>query len=80
MSFSFLLDEEAVAIVLFIQVLICLRILDDFEYLAEQSKKNPDLFIGNPVNSFLLLKKLTKDFQMFVDSLNFSVYLTGLMY
>jgi hypothetical protein len=38
--------------------------------LEEDSKLNPENFIGNPVNSFLLIKKLTKDLQKFVDQVN----------
>jgi hypothetical protein len=38
--------------------------------LEEESKSNPENFIGNPVNSFLLIKKLTKDLQKFVDQVN----------
>ncbi len=38
--------------------------------MEEESKSNPENFIGNPVNSFLLIKKLTKDLQKFVDQVN----------
>ena len=39
--------------------------LRDFELIANQSKSNPQNFISNPVNIFLLTKKLTKDFETF---------------
>ncbi len=38
--------------------------------MEDESKMNPENFIGNPVNSFLLIKKLTKDLQKFVDQVN----------
>ena len=38
--------------------------------IAEQSKYNIEKFVGNPVNSFLVIKKLTKDLQKFVDTVN----------
>jgi hypothetical protein len=38
--------------------------------IAEQSKDNIEKFVGNPVNSFLVIKKLTKDLQKFVDTVN----------
>jgi len=39
--------------------------LGDYELIANQSKSNPDQFIANPVNIFLLTKKLTKDYETF---------------
>ena len=39
--------------------------LGDYDLIANQSKSNPDQFIANPVNIFLLTKKLTKDFETF---------------
>jgi hypothetical protein len=35
--------------------------IKDYQYIAEISNKNPSNFVGNPINSFLLIKKLTKD-------------------
>jgi hypothetical protein len=47
------------------------ELLKDFDLLAESSKQNePEHFIGNPVNALLLIKKLTKDLQNIVDTLN----------
>ena len=39
--------------------------LKDYELITENAKDNPENFVGNPVNSFLLTKKLTTDFQNF---------------
>ena len=45
--------------------------LADFEKLASVANaKEPEKFVGNPVNSFLLIKKLSKDLQRFVDTMN----------
>ena len=44
--------------------------MKDFEDLEKDSIDNPERFIGNPVNSFLIIKKLTKDLQKFVDTVN----------
>ncbi len=33
-------------------------------------KSDPEKFIGNPVNAFLLIKQLSVDLQLFVDTLN----------
>ena len=39
--------------------------LKDYELITENARHNPESFVGNPVNSFLLTKKLTTDFQNF---------------
>ena len=39
--------------------------LKDYELITNKSKANPEQFISNPVNIYLLTKKLTKDFQLF---------------
>ena len=39
--------------------------LIDYELITNQSRSNPQKFISNPVNIFLLTKKLTKDFETF---------------
>jgi hypothetical protein len=31
---------------------------------------DPEKFIGNPVNAFILIKQLTKNLQIFIDTLN----------
>ena len=31
---------------------------------------DPEIYVGNPVNSFILIKKLTKDLQKFIDTVN----------
>lgn len=41
----------------------------DFENMAGKSS-DPEKFIGNPVNAFLVIKKLMKDLQKFVDTVN----------
>ena len=46
------------------------RILSDFELISEKALKDPEAFIGNPVNSFLLTKKLTKDINELESTLN----------
>ena len=46
--------------------------LQDYELITEKAKTNPENFVGNPVNSFLLTKKLTKDFQQFQKMVNSS--------
>ena len=53
--------------------------INEYELLEEESKKNPDNFVANPVNSFLLIKKLTKDLQKFVDKVNSLEKLKGKM-
>ena len=45
-------------------------LLSDYELVTETSTKSASNFIGNPVNSFVLIKKLTKDLQRFVDTVN----------
>jgi hypothetical protein len=45
-------------------------LLKDFELIADSSYKDPEKFIGNPVNALLVIKKLTKDLQRIVDTLN----------
>lgn len=39
--------------------------LKDFELIKNESTKNIELFLSNPVNSFLLTKQLTKDLELF---------------
>lgn len=34
------------------------------------SVENPERFVGNPVNAFLIVKQLTKNLQSFIDTLN----------
>ena len=47
-----------------------LRLIKDFDFIAESSYQDPENFIGNPVNALLLIKKLTKDLQKIVDTMN----------
>ncbi len=51
--------------------------IDDFEFLARVSARDPDNFIGNPVNAFLLIKKLHKDVIKFIDTLNSTKLIKG---
>lgn len=46
--------------------------LKDYELITENARHNPESFVGNPVNSFLLTKKLTTDFQNFQKMLRSS--------
>jgi len=46
------------------------KIVSDFEAMAEMSGGDPDRFIGNPVNAYLVIKQLMKDLQKFVDTVN----------
>lgn len=46
--------------------------LNDYEKLAALAKIDPQAFIGNPVNSYLLTKKLTKDFDEFKEKISLS--------
>jgi hypothetical protein len=39
--------------------------LKDFELIKNESTKNIELFLSNPVNSFILTKQLTKDLKFF---------------
>lgn len=39
---------------------------------------DPDRFIGNPVNAYLVIKQLMKDLQKFVDTVNTYEKLKGL--
>ena len=43
------------------------RMVNDFQLLTDSSVGNEDNFVAHPVNSFLLIKKLTKDFDAFLD-------------
>ena len=43
--------------------------LNDYELITNISTSNPQQFISNPVNIFLLTKKLTKDFETFNELL-----------
>ena len=46
-------------------------LLQDFDLVAQNAmQQGAEHFIGNPVNALLLLKKLTKDLQQIVDTLN----------
>lgn len=44
--------------------------LDNYELTGVAANVDPKKFMGNPVNSFLVIKLLTKELQMFFDSLN----------
>ena len=44
--------------------------LDKYELTGVTANINPKKFMGNPVNSFLVIKLLTKDLQMFFDFFN----------
>lgn len=46
--------------------------------MAEMSGGDPDRFIGNPVNAYLVIKQLMKDLQKFVDTVNTYEKLKGL--
>lgn len=45
-------------------------LLKDFDFIAESSKNDPENFIGNPSNAVLLIKKLTKDLNKIVETIN----------
>ena len=44
--------------------------LDKYELTGVTANIDPKKFMGNPVNSFLVIKLLTKDLQMFFDFFN----------
>ena len=46
------------------------RVLHGFREMTRASSFNPEAFIGNPVNSFLLIKQLSIDLKLFVDTLS----------
>lgn len=46
------------------------KILGGFSDIVEISRNDPENFVGNPVNSFLLIKKIYSDLEKFVDTLN----------
>jgi len=52
------------------------RMLEDFELITKESTENVESFLSNPVNTFLLTKKLTKDFKLF-KSINNSTEIEG---
>jgi hypothetical protein len=54
------------------------RLVSDFRTISEQANKNPEDFISNPVNSFLLIKKLNADLQEFINLLNNHDRLNGI--
>ena len=53
------------------------RIVEDFKQIKNWSISNPENFVANPVNSFLLIKKLSTDLQNFVDIINSYEQLKG---
>ena len=55
------------------------NLLNELKTIANNSRHNPDTFIGNPVNSFLIIKLLSKDLEKVVDSLGSFDKLTGLL-
>ena len=46
------------------------RIVNEFKKIANQTSLNAEKFVGNPVNSFLLIKQVDKELQNFVNILN----------
>lgn len=44
--------------------------IDKYELTGVAANKNAKKFMGNPVNSFLVIKLLTKELQMFFDYFN----------
>lgn len=46
------------------------KIVEEFKQIKNSSISNPENFVANPVNSFLLIKKLSTDLQSFVDIIN----------
>ena len=46
------------------------RIVNDFSEINKMAVDDPEKFIGNPVNAFILIKQLTKNLQIFIDTLN----------
>jgi hypothetical protein len=35
--------------------------MKDFEFISERAKHSPSDFVSNPINGFILVKKLSKD-------------------
>ncbi len=54
------------------------RLILDFRKISEHSNANAEDFISNPVNSFLLIKKLYSDLQEFINLVNNRDRLNGL--
>lgn len=46
------------------------RLLHDFQELSQQASKDATSFIANPVNAFLIIKKLSLDLKQIIDSIN----------
>lgn len=44
------------------QFLFC-RYVSDYEAIREQAEENEEKYVGNPLNSYLLIKKLTSDWK-----------------
>lgn len=53
-----------------IKLKITFRIIDGLKQINKAAKPDPEIFVGNPVNAFLLIKHLAKDLQNFVNILN----------
>lgn len=43
--------------------------MNEFEQTVSESKDDPEGYIGNPVNAFLLVKKLNREIAEFADIL-----------
>jgi len=48
-------------------VLLC-RLADDFERHSNESLADPERYIGNPVNAYLLVKRFTSDWEQVVNT------------
>jgi hypothetical protein len=42
----------------------------EFRQMSNLANSDPEKFVGNPVNAFLMIKKLSKDLQTFVDDIS----------
>lgn len=56
------------------------RLIADFKAISTQSTDNPVNFVANPINSFLLIKKLAKDLQIIINKLSNYDRLKGILY
>jgi hypothetical protein len=43
--------------------------MKDFEFIAENSRNDPVSFISNPINGFILIKKMSRDLSEIFDLL-----------
>ena len=61
----------------FLHISVCFRIADEYERRSNEALKDPNHYLANPVNAYLLVKTLTTNWEKVKDIVYSTTNLNG---